>query len=58
MNKTSERAAGRQTGVVPGSLTAAWLLWGLPEKLGVAARERRPVVRVETDPRATTRRAA
>jgi hypothetical protein len=40
MKTNVETTTGNRSGVVPGSLIARWLLWGLPEQLGLAARQR------------------
>lgn len=37
MNTISQLSSRTQSGVDAGSLTAHWLLWGLPESLGLAA---------------------
>jgi hypothetical protein len=36
MSAISMRRNGGSSGVVAGSLTARWLLWGLPARLGLA----------------------
>ncbi len=38
MNSNSQQPSRAQSGITAGSpLTASWLLWGLPERLGLAA---------------------